>query len=313
MTDSDKILQFLQRSSLAVSKIEKEANIPSRTIHKAISNGTAIPEKHISSIFAVLEKYGYSRLHTAKVISIVNNKGGVGKTTTAINLGKGLSLLGYRVLLIDMDAQGNLSQCFNIHKPEIQVIDALLGKNVKLPIIELDPLLHIAPSDIRMSYKETELTNCVGSDRRLTRAISEYLEVYDFIVLDCPPSTNILTTNCLVASDGCIIPIQPEASAFFGVYNLVERIREIRDYSNSSLQIYGIVYTLVQKNQIVHKQMMEHIHETFSHYHIFDTIIELATVIKQSQAAKEDIFTFSSQSKSAEQYMSLTKELIQRY
>ncbi|SEJ74662.1 AAA domain-containing protein [Dyadobacter sp. SG02] len=310
MTLSQKIINFLEGSSLSISAAEREAGIPARTINKAISNGTEIPSKHVPGLVAALRKYGFSTESKAKVISIVNNKGGVGKTTTTINLGKALVVEGYRVLLVDMDTQGNLSQCFNVDVPDKQVIDTLLDKNKPLPLVEIESNLFVSPSDIRMSAKESELINSVGGDRRLATALSPLKGDFDFILLDCPPATNILTTNCLVASDSCIIPIQPEASAYFGVENLMERIKQIRDYSNSSLTVSGIVFTLVQKNQNVHKQMMTHISETFKSYRIFKTMIEMSTIIKQSQVARQDLFVYDPESKPADQYLKIARELL---
>jgi chromosome partitioning protein len=310
MTPSQKIIRFLEGSSLSISAAEREAGIPARTINKAISNNTEIPSKHLPNLVAALQKYGFSDEAKARVISIVNNKGGVGKTTTAINLGKALVVEGYRVLLVDMDPQGNLSQCFNIDVPERQVVDTLLDKDKPLPLFEIEDNLLISPSDIRMSAKEAELINSVGSDRRLATALSSVKGDFDFILLDCPPATNILTTNCLVASDSCIIPIQPEASAFFGVENLMERIKQIRDYSNSSLTVSGIVFTLVQKNQNVHKEMMAHISETFRSYRVFKTIVEMSTVVKQSQVLRQDLFKYNPASKPADQYLQIARELL---
>lgn len=311
VSTTKRILQFLERSSLSITKIEKEAGLPAKTINKAISTGKEIPEKHIPEILSVIRKYGYTN-ERATVISIVNNKGGVGKTTTTINVGKALALLGNKVLLVDMDAQGNLSQCFDIHVVEQQVIDSLLDrKPLLIHPIENDENLFLAPSDIRMSYREPELFSAIGSDRRLALTLDEHKNDFDYILIDCPPANNIITTNCLVASDSCIIPIQPEASAYFGVENLLNRIKEIRDFTNPKLTVNGIVFTLVQKNQRVHRELMEHIHETLKGYRIFATAIDLSTAIKQSQVAKEDIFTYAPQSKSAEQYRSLAQEIIE--
>lgn len=311
MNLSIRIITFLEGSPLSISNIEKEAGIPAKTIAKAISTGKEIPEKHIPAIISVLRKYGYTG-DKATVISIVNNKGGVGKTTTTINLGKALAMIGYKVLLVDMDAQGNLSQCYNISVGDYQVIDSILDRKPLLIFpIENDENLFLAPSDIRMSYREPELISAIGSDRRLIVALTDYKNDYDYILIDCPPANNIITTNCLVAADCCMIPIQPEASAYFGVENLLNRIKEIRDFANPKLFVKGIVFTLVQKNQRVHKELMEHIKETLKGYTIFETYIELNTTIKQSQVVKKDIFTYSANSKPAEQYMSLAKEITQ--
>ena len=312
MLNQDIVLRFLQmKSALNLSQIEKEAGLPSKTLYKAQGGLINLNENHLSKLLPVLRSYGYSEelFSKAKVISVVNHKGGVGKTTSTINIGKALSLMGNRVLMIDIDSQGNLSQCFGIHRPVSQLIDALLDKT-PLPIIEIDSKLHIVPSDIQMAYRELELVNSIGSEKRLYNKLVPFLDKYDYILIDCPPSLNILTTCSLVASHECLIPIQPEASAYHGVENLFNRIFEIREHLNYSLKVKGIFFTMVHKNQSVHRGMMEHIKEVYSHFTIFDTLIEVSTTIKQSQVAKKDLFTYSGKSGSANQYMELTKEVI---
>jgi len=312
MLSQDKLLRFLRaKPALNLSQIEKEAGIPLKTLHKALSEQKDIPAKHLPVLEATLRKYGYtdSFSEKAKVISIVNHKGGVGKTTTTINVGKALSLLGNRVLLVDMDSQGNLSQCFGIHVPEEQVIDALLG-NTGLPMQAITENLYLTPSDIRMAYRESELANSIGADRRLTLKLDSVRDQFDYILIDCPPSLGICTTCSLVASDYCVVPIQPEASAYHGVESLFNRIAEVRTYINPALTVKGIVFTMVHKNQSVHKSMMTHIRDSYRNFHIYDAIIEVSTVIKQSQVAKEDLFSYSPKSSSWHQYHQLATEIM---
>jgi chromosome partitioning protein len=211
--------------------------------------------------------------------------------------------------MIDMDSQGNLSQCFGVHQPEEQVIDSLLDKR-PLPILEIEPLLHLSPSDIQMAYRELELVNSIGSEKRLFNKLSPFLENYDYILIDCPPALNVLTTCSLVASHECLIPIQPEASAYHGVENLFNRILEIREHLNYSLRVRGIFFTMVHKKQSIHRNMIDHIREVYGHFKIFNSQIEMSTTIKQSQVAKKDLFDYSPKSLSANQYLDLAKELI---
>jgi chromosome partitioning protein len=312
MITSELVIKFLNmKPALNRTQIEKEAGIPSRILYKVVDGLAKLNETHLSKLEPVLRQYGYSDelFSKARVISIVNHKGGVGKTTSTINIGKALNLLGNRVLMIDMDSQGNLSQCFAIHSPEMQVIDSLLSKE-PLPIIQIEENLNIAPSDIRMAYRELELVNSIGAEKRLHNKISPILSDFDYILIDCPPSLNILTTAALVASHECIVPMQPEASAYYGVENLFNRIMEIREHSNFSLTIKGILFTMIHKNQSVHRGMIEHIKETYGHFNIFKTQIESSTVIKQSQVAKQDLYNYSPKSLSAEQYMNVAKEVM---
>ncbi|GAB2561950.1 AAA family ATPase [Spirosoma aerophilum] len=312
MINQDKLVRFLRsKPALNLSQIEKEAGIPSKTLHKALSDQKDIPAKHLPALDEAVRKYGYSEalFNKAKVISIVNHKGGVGKTTTTINVGKALSLLGNRVLLVDMDSQGNLSQCFGIHDPDEQVIDALLTGS-DLPMIEISPSLFLSPSDIRMAYRESELANSIGADRRLALKLEDERDKFDYILIDCPPSLGICTTCSLVASNYCVVPIQPEASAYHGVESLFNRIAEVRKYINPTLSVKGIVFTMVHKNQSIHKSMMTHIRDTYRNFPIYEAIIEVSTVIKQSQVAKEDLYTYSNKSVSWQQYHHLATEIM---
>ncbi len=312
MINQEKLVRFLRsKPALNLSQIEVEAGIPSKTLHKALSDQKDIPVKHLPALDEVVRKYGYSEalFDKAKVISIVNHKGGVGKTTTTINVGKALSLLGNRVLLVDMDSQGNLSQCFGIHNPDEQVIDALLiGSD--LPMVEISPSLFLSPSDIRMAYRESELANSIGADRRLALKLEDERDKFDYILIDCPPSLGICTTCSLVASNFCVVPIQPEASAYHGVESLFNRIAEVRKYINPTLSVKGIVFTMVHKNQSIHKSMMTHIRDTYKNFPIYEAIIEVSTVIKQSQVAKEDLYTYSNKSVSWQQYHHLATEIM---
>ena len=312
MITHDKLLRFLRtKSALNLTQIEKEAGIPAKTLHKALTDQKDVPAKHLPALDQVLRQYGYSDalFNKASVVSIVNHKGGVGKTTTTINVGKALSLLGNKVLLVDMDSQGNLSQCFGVHEPEEQVIDALLG-NIPIPTVQIADNLALAPSDIRMAYREFELGNAIGADRRLTVKLEEARSQYDYILIDCPPSLGICTTCSLVASTDCLVPIQPEASAFHGVESLFNRIAEVRSFINPELRVKGIVFTMVHGNQVIHKKMMQHIRELYNNFKIYDVEIEVSTVIKQSQVAKEDLYTYAPKSSSWQQYFQLATKLM---
>ena len=312
MLTHDKLVKFLRaKPALNLSQIEKDAGIPAKTLHKALTNQKNVPVKHLPALDEALRRYGYSEslFDKATVISVVNHKGGVGKTTTTINVGKALSLLGNRVLLVDMDSQGNLSQCFGVHEPAEQIIDSLLGAS-PLPLLEISDKLYLTPSDIRMAYRKSELANAIGADRRLSVKLDEARSQFDYILIDCPPSLGICTTCSLVASNYCVVPIQPEASAYHGVESLFNRIAEVRTYINPTLTVKGIVFTMVHKNQSVHKSMMTHIRETYQNFPIYKAVIEVSTVIKQSQVAKEDLFTYSPKSASWHQYHELATEIM---
>lgn len=311
MISPDKILKFIrQKPALNLSQLEKDASLPKKTLYKALQGALTLNEKHCSLLEPILREYGYADelFSKAKVISIVNHKGGVGKTTTTINLGKALAISGFKVLLVDFDSQGNTSQCFGEYAPEVQVIDAILD-NIDMPIIEIEENFYLSPSNIKMAYRETDLVNSIGNEKRLRNKLNQINEQFDYILIDCPPALNIFTTNALVASDMCIVPLQPEAYAFYGVENLFNRIYEIRQHVNNTLVVKGILFTMVS-NTLVHKQMMTFVKDQYKHIPVFNVSIERATIIQQSQVAQKDLFSYAPKSVVANQYMDLAKEFM---
>lgn len=301
---------LLSKPSINRTQLEKEAGIPSTTIYKALEGVQAFSNKHLEKLESAIRNYGYTEqmFSKARCISLINHKGGVGKTTTTINLGKALSILGYKVLLVDMDSQGNLSQCFGVHNPEKQVIESLITRE-PLPILEIEENLHLSPSDIKMATYEIKLITEVGSEMRLARKIHSLTDQYDFILFDCPPSLGIMTISALNASTECLIPIQPESSAFNGVRNLIEKIDNVKEYTNLNLKIRGFLFTMVHINQTIHQAIMENVSDTYPTIPVFKSVLENLTVIKQSQYLNEDIFKFDSKSKAAKQYMDLAHEV----
>lgn len=311
MISPEKVLKFIkQKSALNLTQLEKEANLPKKTLHKALQGTLSLNEKHCNLLEPILRDYGYADelFSKAKIISMVNHKGGVGKTTSTINLGKALAISGFKVLLVDFDSQGNTSQCFGVYTPEEQVIDAILD-NKELPIIEIAENFYLSPSNIKMAYRETDLVNSIGNEKRLRNKLNEISEKFDFILIDCPPALNIFTTNALVASDMCIVPLQPEAYAFYGVENLFNRIYEIRQHVNNTLVVKGILFTMVS-NTLVHKNMIDFVKEQYKHIPVFNVSIERATIIQQSQVAQKDLLSYAPKSAPAMQYMELAKEFI---
>lgn len=311
MISPEKVLKFIkQKSALNLTQLEKEANLPKKTLHKALQGTLSLNEKHCNLLEPILRDYGYADelFSKAKIISMVNHKGGVGKTTSTINLGKALAISGFKVLLVDFDSQGNTSQCFGVYTPEEQVIDAILD-NKELPIIEIADNFYLSPSNIKMAYRETDLVNSIGNEKRLRNKLNEISDKFDFILIDCPPALNIFTTNALVASDMCIVPLQPEAYAFYGVENLFNRIYEIRQHVNNTLVVKGILFTMVS-NTLVHKQMIDFVKEQYKHIPVFNVSIERATIIQQSQVAQKDLISYAPKSAPAMQYMELAKEFI---
>jgi chromosome partitioning protein len=311
MLTHDKTLLFLRRNpALSISVLEKEAGLPASTLAKALTNDRILNAKHLTALYPILSKYGYngSLNQKAKVLSIINHKGGVGKTTTTINLGKALNKLGFKVLLIDMDSQGNLSQSLGVDDPEKQVVDALL-KNEELPVISIAENYDLAPSDLELAYADLELVQAVGGVNQLKNKINPLRDRYDYILIDCPPALNIFTNSALVASSGCLVTLQPEVSAMKGVNNLFERITQVRERINPELTVDGIILTMVDKRLKIHRDMIEYVHQNLGNFKIFKSEIRINVSLKESQIAQQDIFSYDSNSNGANDYMKLAQEL----
>lgn len=312
MFSNKDVIEFLgSNPALSVSILEKEAALPSSTLSKAIAGKRTLNERHLSALTPVLEKYGLSSgsQRQASVLSIINHKGGVGKTTTTINLGRALCLRGKRVLMVDMDSQGNLSQSLGVDEPEAQVAHTLL-KSTPLFIHSIEKGYDLAPSDLELAYADLELVQAVGGVNQLRNALSPLLGQYDYILIDCPPALNIFTNSALVASDSCLVTLQPEASAMKGVSNLFDRIFQVRDRINYNLKIEGILLTMVDRRLKVHRDMIDYINQTLGNFRIFKSEIRNNVTVKESQIAQQDLFTYSPGCNAAEDYMKLADEIL---
>jgi chromosome partitioning protein len=310
MLSHDKTILFLRRNpALSISILEKEAGLPNSTLAKALGGDRILNAKHLNALYPILVKYGYneSQYKKARVISIVNHKGGVGKTTTTINLGKALVKLGFKVLLVDMDSQGNLSQSLGIDNPEKQVVNALL-KNEDLPVVVIGENYHLSPSDLELAYADLELVQAVGGVNQLKNKLNPLRESYDYILIDCPPALNIFTNSALVASNGCLVTLQPEVSAMKGVNNLFERISQVRERINPELMVEGIVLTMVDKRLKVHRDMIEYVNQSLNNFKIYNTQIRINVALKESQISQINIFDYDNNSNGAADYLNLAKE-----
>jgi len=313
MISNEEVIHFFtDNPALSVSTIEKEADLPRSSLQKALSGKRKLNKNHLGKLYPVLSKYGFKEnKHThCKVISIVNHKGGVGKTTTTINLGKALSLKGHRVLLVDLDSQGNLSQIMGIDEPESQIADALLNK-VDIPTIQIDDNLWCAPSDIALANAEHDLINAIGGYNRFKNVLNPLKAQFDYILIDCPPALNIFTNSALVASRYCLITLQPEASAMKGLNNLFDRIIEVQEDINYELSILGIVITMYDKRLKLHQDMITYVKEKLPDFNIFKSYVRLNVTLKESQLAQQDIFTYDKNSPGAADYEALAREVLE--
>lgn len=245
-----------------------------------------------------------------KVIAISNHKGGVGKTTTTINLGAGLNKLGKRVLLVDLDAQANLSQSLNISNEESNIYTALIGKNNLQPI-EVTPGLDVIPSTLDLSGAEVELSGEPGREFILRELLEPIRGKYDYILIDSPPSLGLLTINAFTSSDEVIIPLQAQYLALQGLTKLMEVIEKIQKRLNKGLKLGGVVITQYDSRKILNRDVVDTIEAHFKGQ-VFKTKVRDNIALAEAPAQGLDIFRYAPKSYGAEDYLELSKEVIKR-
>ncbi|MDW7696037.1 ParA family protein (plasmid) [Flammeovirgaceae bacterium SG7u.111] len=313
LLSNDIVVDFLKRNqAISLSVLEKESALPAGLLGKVLRGDRKLNKEHLKNLRPTLHKYGYREDASAgnvKVISIVNHKGGVGKTTTTINLGKAFHMMGKKVLVVDMDSQGNLSQGLGVDEPEKQVVDALL-KDSPLPIVQIEEGFDLAPSDLELAEADLELVQMIGGFNRLKKVLRPVKDNYDYILIDCPPSLNIITSGAMVASNSCLVTLQPEIAAIKGLDKILTRIERIQEEINPELKVEGIVFTLVSKRLVVHQSNMDYVKETLPGFKVFNTIIRENVALTEAQSAQQDVFSYIPNSNGAKDYMALAKEIL---
>lgn len=246
----------------------------------------------------------------SKVISISNHKGGVGKTTSAINIGAGLNKLGKKVLLIDLDPQANLSQSLGLIDQDRNIYGAIRGE-YKLEPISILKGLDIIPSTLDLSGAEIELSGEAGREYILRELIDPLRGSYDYIIIDSPPSLGLLTINSFTASDQIFIPLQAQYLALQGLAKLTEVVEKIQKRLNKDLKLGGVIVTQYDSRKVLNRDVVETIEAHFKD-EVFKTKIRDNIALAEAPTQGLDIFRYNPKSYGAEDYLSLCREIVKR-
>ena len=251
----------------------------------------------------------------ARIISVANQKGGVGKTTTTVNLGASLAFVGKKILLVDSDAQGNATSGMGIRKPDVthDIYDVLVNE---VPIQDaIYPTsrenLDIVPATLQLAGAEIELTSMMARESRLKMALNEVKDQYDFILIDCPPSLGHLTINAFTASDSILIPVQCEYYALEGLSQLLNTVRLVQKHFNPELEIEGVLLTMYDARTNLGAEVVEEVRRYFQEK-VYDTIIPRNIRLSEAPSHGMSIIDYDISSKGAEVYQALAKEVLTR-
>ncbi|WP_418734396.1 ParA family protein [Ellagibacter sp.] len=291
--------------------VEEEYQVIEREPAPQIENQSrTVPVKTYAEKKAVTHVVGQT-----KVIAIINQKGGVGKSTTAINLSAALGEMGKQVLLIDLDPQGNSSSGLGVEKNRVSrcIYDALLNDIPLTDIIipDVSKGLDVVPATINLAGAEVELVSEMARENRLKDAIGPMRGRYDYVFIDCPPSLGLLTINALVAADKLLIPIQCEFYALEGVTKLLDSMKRVKSRLNPLLDIYGVLLTMSDNRTTLSRQVSDEVRRYFGKI-VFETSIPRTVKLSEAPSFGQPITQYDPTGKGAQSYIDLAKEVISR-
>lgn len=250
-----------------------------------------------------------------RVLAVVNQKGGVGKSTTSVNLAAALGELGEKVLLVDLDPQGNATSGFGLNKNrrDLCIYDALLGETPIAQIIEptAQENVFVAPATIQLAGAEIELVSAMSREGRLRVVIDPILGDFDFVIIDCPPSLGLLTINALTAANGLLIPVQCEYYALEGLSKLLDSVRLVKTHLNPALDIFGAVMTMFDARTRLSQQVVDEVRDFFAEK-TFETLIPRAVRISEAPSHGAPVTLYDPSGRGAEAYRALAKEVLDR-
>lgn len=249
----------------------------------------------------------------AKTIAIANQKGGVGKTTTSVNLGACLAYLGKRVLLVDIDPQGNATSGVGIDKGDVEkcIYNILVEDEEASDVIQetLVEGLYVIPSTIQLAGAEIELVPTISREVRLKRALSKVKDQYDYIIIDCPPSLGLLTINSLTAADAVLIPVQCEYYALEGLSQLLNTVRLVQKHLNTNLMIEGVLLTMLDARTNLGIQVIDEVKKYFQDK-VYQSVIPRNVRLSEAPSHGKPIIIYDPKSRGAEVYLDLAKEVM---
>lgn len=251
--------------------------------------------------------------HLGRIIAIANQKGGVGKTTTSVNLSACLAFLGKKVLLIDIDPQGNASSGLGIRKGDLEscIYDVLINdEDIKSVIQQTDvENLYVVPATISLAGAEIELVSTISREVRLKKALQEIKNNFDYIIIDCPPSLGLLTINALTAADALIIPVQCEYYALEGLSQLLSTVRLVQKHLNKQLKIDGVLMTMLDARTNLGIQVIDEVKRYFQDK-VYRSIIPRNVRLSEAPSHGKPVILYDAKSRGAELYLEFAREVI---